>query len=673
MTGKRERVSCGLDLGTVPDLPSAISDATDAGYQFVFVPIVHPRWRRELISGAAAKRNSAFTRSDMILSSQDWSTLVVGRLSVTHMDLDCKNEARRRHCEQMFVEELSYASHLTLPAIVIPLKNSNPVNLARHLRSRLSAGCSYQIWMEVDLTPRSWQQRNYVKGSTLGVSGGSGADEETAALSGGKNGATVPGGEKESVAVSGGSGEKTLGGDDGETPWLWWHRLRRLCGEESRLAVCLRVNCDLPSDRELDRWLGEPVKCVCVPTSVFTTNRSGFPVLPRAHQQLVRRLLRLGCQLVVSGSCRHAHLKHYWQYLNHVYEGAMGGEEGDTGSIGQFAVGYEDYLQMPLQPLMDNLESHTYEVFEKCPVKYTEYQRAMRLAFLDRVDEEHKNDDVIVVMVVGAGRGPLVRAAFIAATQADRRIKVYAIEKNPNAVVTLQAAVEEEWGDSVTVVSSDMRSWQAPEKADILVSELLGSFGDNELSPECLDGAQRYLKDDGISIPQSYTSYIQPLQSSKLYNDVKGSRERDKPHYTPFEMPYVVYFHNVFRLDRPQSLFTFHHPNYDEIIDNNRFGSRTFRANIDCCMHGIGGYFDAVLYKDVTISTHPENHSKTMCSWFPIFFPLLEPVPIRAGEKIEVSFWRLANARNVWYEWTATSPHLLPIHNPNGRSYTIGL
>ena len=50
------------------------------------------------------------------------------------------------------------------------------------------------------------------------------------------------------------------------------------------------------------------------------------------------------------------------------------------------------------------------------------------------------------------------------------------------------------WGDKVEVVSCDMRQWNAPEKADILVSELLGSFGDNELSPECLDGAQRFLK-----------------------------------------------------------------------------------------------------------------------------------------------------------------------------------
>ena len=39
-----------------------------------------------------------------------------------------------------------------------------------------------------------------------------------------------------------------------------------------------------------------------------------------------------------------------------------------------------------------------------------------------------------------------------------------------------------------------MRTVELPEKVDILVSELLGSFGDNELSPECLDGAVRSLK-----------------------------------------------------------------------------------------------------------------------------------------------------------------------------------
>ena len=41
-----------------------------------------------------------------------------------------------------------------------------------------------------------------------------------------------------------------------------------------------------------------------------------------------------------------------------------------------------------------------------------------------------------VVMVVGAGRGPLVTASITAAAKADRNIRVYAVEKNANAVVT---------------------------------------------------------------------------------------------------------------------------------------------------------------------------------------------------------------------------------------------
>ena len=45
----------------------------------------------------------------------------------------------------------------------------------------------------------------------------------------------------------------------------------------------------------------------------------------------------------------------------------------------------------------------------------------------------------------------------------------------------------------MNIIYGDMRTIELPEKVDILVSELLGSFGDNELSPECLDGAMRFL------------------------------------------------------------------------------------------------------------------------------------------------------------------------------------
>ncbi|KAL1556945.1 Protein arginine N-methyltransferase 5 [Salvia divinorum] len=53
-----------------------------------------------------------------------------------------------------------------------------------------------------------------------------------------------------------------------------------------------------------------------------------------------------------------------------------------------FELGYRDYLQSPLQPLMDNLEAKTYEIFEKDTVKYSQYQRAIAKALVDRVPDE---------------------------------------------------------------------------------------------------------------------------------------------------------------------------------------------------------------------------------------------------------------------------------------------
>ena len=73
-------------------------------------------------------------------------------------------------------------------------------------------------------------------------------------------------------------------------------------------------------------------------------------------------------------------------------------------------------------------------MFEKDPIKYTEYQRAIQLALKERIsDEEAAQGQTLILMVLGAGRGPLVRASLKAAELSQRKIKVYAVEKNPNA------------------------------------------------------------------------------------------------------------------------------------------------------------------------------------------------------------------------------------------------
>lgn len=69
-----------------------------------------------------------------------------------------------------------------------------------------------------------------------------------------------------------------------------------------------------------------------------------------------------------------------------------------------------------------------------------------------------------------------------------------AIEKNENSIPTLQSYIkenEESLKGRVKIIHEDIRNVVLDEKADILVSEMLGSFGDNELSPELVVSAER--------------------------------------------------------------------------------------------------------------------------------------------------------------------------------------
>lgn len=65
------------------------------------------------------------------------------------------------------------------------------------------------------------------------------------------------------------------------------------------------------------------------------------------------------------------------------------------------------------------------------------------------------------------GRGPLVRSALKASERCESPIRLYAVEKNPNAMTILQCLVEaENWKARgfQELVHEDMRTWEAPEK-----------------------------------------------------------------------------------------------------------------------------------------------------------------------------------------------------------------
>ena len=422
----------------------------------------------------------------------------------------------------------------------------------------------------------------------------------------------------------------------------------------------------------------------------------------------------------------------------------------------KFGSGYQDYLQAPLQPLTVNLESITYEVFEKDPVKYDWYEKAIARALHDWIEQGKPTsnpDGRVVIAVVGAGRGPLVTRALRASDDVGVEIDTWALEKNPNAFVLLQHhnANPQIWANRVKLVKSDMRTWRGPwrrkdsgprekiEQAlgpdlpkssvstdpltqeapsgpveveycgiDILISELLGSFADNELSPECLDGVQHLLNPvHGISIPASYTAHLTPIAAPKLHADI-NTQALSNPDAA--ETPYVVMLHAIDYLSTTtspppadsnhptgpsqqqpfsnpaiQKAWSFAHPNH-QLPDsqptinptstantlhpvtaitnshNTRHTALTFPIPHRGTIHGLAGYFEAVLYGNVELSTNPltmDQKSEGMISWFPIYFPLKVRSRIRLPWQIE---WQRFTQRFA-KSW---SPSLVPSSHVSG-------
>ncbi|CAG8909243.1 unnamed protein product [Penicillium egyptiacum] len=572
--------------------------------------------------------------------------------------------------------------------------------------------------------------------------------------------------------------------DEGDLPkvdpfgsWDAWDSIRKTCKYHTRLTVALALPKQLPSLFVQSRWHSEPVRLLTIDGSTFLKNQKGYPVLSKLHQGLIAKMMRLRTapwiilcgvgpipgleniedpdnQASLSGSdypsLSQAGKKHHDPTPHLSYIRNLQQRQPPRTAIERFGVGYQDYLQAPLQPLTVNLESITYEVFEKDPIKYEWYEKAICKALRDWADQKKATshpDGKVILAVVGAGRGPLVTRALKASADAGVEIDLWAVEKNQNAFVLLQRHNDTIWGGKVTLVQSDMRSWRGPlvrqqptaaatgpvgeslgiesslllsskkgqldpgrpsetselqgsamrhTHVDILVSELLGSFADNELSPECLDGVNDVINPvHGISIPASYSAHFTPVSAPKLHADVVHQTVSNPA--AP-ETPYVVMLHAIDFLsttDTPasgensanngnraptpsgsfsttefpspfvQTAWSFSHPNrhilpqspMQSTISNAHNVRQTRLAfpsqNRGVC-HGLAGYFETVLYGDVELSTNPvtmDAKSPNMISWFPIYFPLKTPLSVPENGEIVATMYRQTDDRKVWYEW----------------------
>ncbi|KAJ3874601.1 shk1 kinase-binding protein 1 [Lentinula edodes] len=678
-----------------------IAEAHSKGYHSVCLPLTTEDWRKrwaemclvpsdsiqkrrresrresKLVSrdlsaerkAEAWRENPCFEREEVTITRLDEAEHVTAIIS-EWLELDAEEDGIRYDAEIALQQELAYASYLNIhTAILPPPRNRDHISsYARIVRACLSSAPYMNLAIRLPVYDTSILEPVVpLSPSSSPSSFRSSSAPSTPRL--------VVSGSADSLnrlSTTSAPLEAHI-----DAAWETWDLIKSICDYNIRLALALDLTPPLPnSPGVLSKWAAEAVRYIFLPSSTFIANAKGYPVLPKPTQTFIRDSMTHRPNIIISGASSGLHKRGgedaYSQYVKHLERTSSVVQAAEkVGTVENFAQGYQDYLQAPLQPLMDNLQSITYQTFEQDPVKYRSYEEAIHKALL-----EWPKQDKIIICVAGAGRGPLVARSLSAIERSKRgNVCLYAIEKNPNAFVTLQNRQRTEWHDRVHLLFGDMRLVEIPENVDILVSELLGSFGDNELSPECLDGAMRFLKPHGISIPSSYTAHLAPLSSSKLYNEARAIKEEKS-----LETPYVVMFQAVNLLSgegpgpsglcgpQVQECWEFEHPRKNPVLNpqglpptnshNTRSAKLRFHIPHAGVLHGLAGYFEAILYGNIGLSIHPHRKdqvSKDMLSWFPLFFPFKEPLYLPSNSELQISIWRLTNGRQVWYEWHAES------------------
>ena len=85
----------------------------------------------------------------------------------------------------------------------------------------------------------------------------------------------------------------------------------------------MEISDNLPDEKEIARWLGEPLSCVFINTKTFLTNQKGYPVLSKPHQELVLDVMKRQVHVVISGSAREDTLLYYQQYINFLWQASI--------------------------------------------------------------------------------------------------------------------------------------------------------------------------------------------------------------------------------------------------------------------------------------------------------------------------------------------------------------
>lgn len=236
-----------------------------------------------------------------------------------------------------------------------------------------------------------------------------------------------------------------------------------------------------------------------------------------------------------------------------------------------------------------------------------------------------------VVVDVGCGSGIL---SFLACRAGARH--VYAIEREAVIEVAKLVAAKNGLQDRVTFFNDVSFSVELPERADVILTETMGTFGFEEgILGSLTDARDRFLKEGGRLIPHSVELFLVPVELPKFYEHVidfwvTGCQGLD---YSPVRELTVNNFHP---LKLHEGTFLSEPTQVERIVfaETKRAEVNTnvsFYATRRGRLHGLAGWFNAELAPGLQVSNGPGDRAS---HWGLAFFPIDRPVPVERGNRI---------------------------------------
>ena len=273
-----------------------------------------------------------------------------------------------------------------------------------------------------------------------------------------------------------------------------------------------------------------------------------------------------------------------------------------------------------------------------------------------------------VVLDLGAGTGIL---AFWALQAGAKR--VFAVEQTSILITARQIAKQNRLDDRICFIRGDSRDVQLPEQADLMVSELLGSFGiEEDVLPLTLDARNRFLKKGARLIPQALTLFVAPVEAPEVYDTISFWDNIYGFDYRPMKAyltssTWVETFSPKALLSDPREL---------KRIDLRGNSQTRLKTHIECrvqrrgVLHGFCGFFSAQLAPGILLSNSPLGPPT---HWKQRFFPTPEPVELQEGDLILIDLSTSRVKGLVHFNWTIGTSSNGRVTGLHGLSTFLGM